>query len=156
MQLAPNFSLAEFVASQTAARRGINNSLPPELLENAKASAAMMQRIRDHLSQLAGRDIPINVSSGYRCPALNIAIGSAPTSDHSQAHAWDWSAPAFGTPTQICTALAPEVGTLGIGQLINEFPESGGWVHTSAKMVSRAVNRIITIKRSGTFVGIVP
>ena len=37
----------------------------------------------------------------------------------------DWTAPALGTLTKNCT-LAPIVGTLGIEQLINEYPDRNG------------------------------
>lgn len=146
MQLAPHFSLAEFVASDIAAAHGIDNSMPPELLDQARDTAAMLERIRAHLSSLAGRDIPIGLSSGYRCLQLNRAVGSSDTSDHRAAMAADWRAPAFGTPYAICQALAPHVDVLGIGQLIHEAPGTGRvWVHTSTRIPSKPINRVITI-----------
>lgn len=154
MQLSDHFSMAEFCRSETAVRRNIQNNLPADLLHAAKASAEMMEAIRAHLCKLAGRDIPINPSSGYRCITLNRAIGSSDGSDHVLAAAWDWEAPAFGTPTVICKALAPMVDVLGIGQLINEYPDRNGWVHTSTRMPAKLVNRVITITGRGTSVGI--
>lgn len=150
-----HFSLAEFAASTTAARRGLDNTLPAELVPAAHETLAMLQRIRNWLSQQAGRDVPIVLSSGYRSPAVNAAVGSGPGSDHLRAAAADWRAPSFGTPMAICTALAPMVGVLGIGQLINEFPGPGGWVHTSTRVPEKAANRIITITTAGVRVGVV-
>jgi zinc D-Ala-D-Ala carboxypeptidase len=151
MQLSPHFSLAEFTASDTAARQGINNELPSTLLPIAQDTAAMLERIRQYLSQRAGREIPMQITSGYRCLALNAAIGSSPTSDHPKALAADWKAPEFGTPLQICRLLAPLVDVLGIGQLIHEF---GTWVHTSQRVPALPINRVITISRAGTQAGI--
>lgn len=147
-----HFTLAEFCRSGTAARRGIDNTLPAELMPSAMKTLQMLERIRQQLSELAGRDVPILITSGYRCPALNTAIGSSSTSDHLKASAADWTAPAFGSPRQVCTALAPLVGSLGIGQLIHEY---GQWIHTSWRMPAVAINRIITISRAGTLPGIV-
>ena len=65
--------------------------------------------------------------------------------------AFDWKAPAFGTPYQICKALAPQIQVLGIGQLIHEF---GAWVHTSTRTPAVASNRVITITAAGTRLGI--
>ena len=152
--MTPNFSLAEFVRSSTAARLRLSNDLPPALTPAALQTLAMMQRIRDRLCLLAGRDIPVTITSGYRSPAVNTAVGSSGTSDHIRAAACDWRAPAFGTPTEICTALAPLVGDLQIGQLINEFPGPNGWVHTSTRVPQRAANRIITITASGIRSGV--
>lgn len=155
MQLSQHFSVEEFMRSSAATRLGIDNAVPAALLENAAIVARMMENVRQFLCDKVGKEIAIVVSSGYRCPALNRAVGSAGTSDHLLALAMDWRAPTFGTPTEIATALAPFVTRLGIGQLINEFPDADGWVHTSAKIPTNPNNRIITIKRLGTVVGIV-
>lgn len=149
----PHFNLAEFVRSDVAARKGIDNTLPEDLEPSAQNTLEMMERIRAKLSALAGRDVPISISSGYRSPAVNLAVGSSSTSDHPKACAVDWTAPSFGTPTEICRALAPLVSELGIGQLINEFP-GAGWVHTSTRLPERSINRIITINHAGTRPGI--
>lgn len=156
--MTPNFTLVEFTRSGTAARLGIDNTLPAELVPAARGTLAMLERIRAELCRLAGRDVPMAVSSGYRCAALNAAVGSRSTSDHLLAAAADWRADSFGTPYQIAQALAPLVGELGIGQLINEFPSkdgSSGWVHTSTRLPAAAVNRVITISKAGTVPGVV-
>lgn len=150
--MTPNFTLAEFVASDAAARRNFDNRLPEALRPAALSTLEMMERIRAHLSSVAGRDIPIRVTSGYRSPALNLAIGGSSTSDHVRARAVDWKAPAFGTPLDCCRALAPHVAALGIGQLIHEF---GSWVHVSTAIPAKPENRIITIAHNGVTVGIV-
>lgn len=149
-----NFTIEEFVASKTAAAKGIDNSLPTELLANAKLTIDMLEKIRAFLSYQAGNDIPIYIQSGYRNKELNAAVGGANRSDHLQAQAADWVAPDFGTPAEIAAALAPVIDDLGIGQLINEFPDSNGWVHTSIKTPANIDNRVITITRAGTTQGI--
>lgn len=154
MNLSPHFTLAEFCASGMASRLGITNELPADLAKAARATCEMLERIRQHLGDLAGREVPILLSSGYRCLPLNRAVGSKDSSDHPLAAAADWTAPRFGTPTEICEALAPLVSVLQIGQLINEFPDRNGWVHTSTREPSKAINRIITITGRGVSVGI--
>lgn len=120
-------------------------------------TAEMLERIRSHLSSLAEKDTPVSVTSGYRCLPLNRALKSSDESDHVKARAADIEVPSFGAPYQVAAALAPMVGVLKIGQLILEYPDSadGGWVHVSTSMPKKLVNRIITIKHSGTVVGIV-
>jgi zinc D-Ala-D-Ala carboxypeptidase len=151
MNLSPHFTLAEFTDSDTAARRGIDNGLPASLMPNAMGTAGMLERIRTMLCELAGREVPIIITSGYRCPALNAAIGSNPTSDHPRAMAADWRAPAFGTPYAICKALAPHIDSLAVGQMIHEF---GNWVHTSTREPALQRNRIITITTRGITRGV--
>lgn len=153
--MTPHFTLEEFTASRTALSKGIDNSLPDNLQDAAQNTLAMMERIRAFLSTQAGHDVPIFISSGYRSPALNAAVSGTVMSDHTSASAVDWSAPSFGTPYKIAMALASDLDNLGIGQLINEFPDGQGWVHTSTNSPLRAINKIITVARSGTVPGIV-
>ena len=143
--MTPHFTLSEFTASDTAARLGINNDLPDELRENALKTLEMMERIRFHI------DAPITITSGYRCEALNRAIGSKPTSDHTLAFAVDFKAPKAGTPAEIAKDLASVIDVLGIGQLILEF---GAWVHVSLARPDKVINRIITIDKTGVRAGI--
>lgn len=154
MNLSAHFTMAEFVASDTALRRKINNDLPIELYDNAKATADMLERIRAYLGDKAGKAIPIIITSGWRCPELNRTIGSGDSSDHRKAMAADFRAPAFGDPVEVCKALAPAVSVLGIGQLILEFGKTG-WVHVSTHPSDKIINRIITISAAGTQAGIV-
>jgi hypothetical protein len=143
--MTPHFSLAEFTASDMAARLGIDNSLPDDLREAAKQTLEMMERIRYHI------DAPISITSGYRCEALNKAVGSKPGSDHTLALAVDFRAPKAGSPFQIAASLAPVFKIIGIGQLILEF---GTWVHVSTRIPNKVINRIITIDKTGTRAGI--
>jgi uncharacterized protein YcbK (DUF882 family) len=154
VKLTPNFTLEELEASNEATRKRIENKVPNDLLPNMRKTAEMLQRIRDYLSEQRGVDIPITVSSGYRSLLVNRAIGSSDTSDHVQALAVDWRAPTFGTPTEICKALAHRVEDLQIGQLINEYPGDNGWVHAGARQPRKMINRVITITHNGTSVGV--
>lgn len=152
MNLTPHFTVEEFTASDVAERRTIDNSLPATLLLEAQRTCEMMERIRARLARLTGQEVPIVITSGYRCLELNRAIGSADSSDHVRALAVDFKAGRFGSAFQISKLLAPLVGELEIGQLIHEY---GSWVHVSTRRPDKQLNRIITISRRGTEVGIV-
>lgn len=155
MQLSPHFTLAEFTASAKAQALGLDNLLPADLMASAMRTADMLERIRAYLGSLAGREIPILLSSGYRCLQLNRAVGSKDTGDHTRALAADWAAPAFGGAYEVCRALAPQILALGIGQLIYERPRPGrAWVHTSTRPPERPSNRVITIGPAGPLLGI--
>jgi uncharacterized protein YcbK (DUF882 family) len=144
-RLSPHLTLNEFTHSDTATRLGIDNSLPENLLQAAMLTGVMLERVRDVLGT------PMLISSGYRCPELNKAIGSGPSSDHPKAAALDFKAPRFGSPLVICQALLPHMQQLGIGQMIYEH----SWVHISTRAPINPVNVALTLSGSGYVVGIV-
>jgi len=122
--LSPHFTLDEFLASQTASREGIDNKpATQQHYDNLKRTAQVMEQVRAILGNR-----PILVSSGYRSPALNAAVGGASSSAHCSGLACDFQCPGFGTPHDICKMLEPHVKELGIDQLIDEYPPTG-WVH---------------------------
>lgn len=148
MHLTRHFTLAELTASSKAKSLGIDNAPPPEILPRLEATAEMLERIRATLG------VPVIVTSGYRCTALNRAVGGVSTSDHTQGRAADIIAPRYGTPEQIARALAPLVSVLGIGQLIYESFGRSAWVHVSTLHPAKPVNRVITMSANGTQLGI--
>lgn len=121
-RITPSFWLSEFLGSETAQRRGIDNTPPPQELANLRTILAPgMQRIREALGA------PISISSGYRSPALNKAIRGAASSQHTQGLAADFTAPSFGRPLAICRRIVELREAINFDQLIFE----GTWVHVS-------------------------
>lgn len=121
IKLTPNFFLSELTVSDYADRNGIDNSPPAIIVPNLFKVASMLEKVRAALGNKV-----ISVSSGYRSPALNAAIGGSATSEHSVGMAADFNCRSFGTPLQVCHAIVK--AGIPFGQLIYE----GGWVHMSA------------------------
>jgi hypothetical protein len=120
MQLSEHFSLEEMTASETAARMGIYNVPPPQVVENLRLCCAGLEEVRTILN---GK--PIHINSGYRGAKLNAAIGGATNSAHMSGFAADIICPEFGTPQQLMRAIAPKLTRFD--QLILE----GTWLHVS-------------------------
>ena len=116
MNLTEHFSLAELVSSQVATRKGIDNTPGPAIVISLKRLAALLEQVR----ALVGA--PITVSSGYRSPALNRAVGGAASSAH-----------VLGLAADISTnKLAPKALALLIRQsgiLFDQLIYEGTWVH---------------------------
>lgn len=120
MNLSQHFTLSELIVSQEAARRGIDNTPPFEIIDNLRRTAEALEEVR---ALLGG--VPVVVSSGYRCPALNAVVpGSAKRSAHVLGLAADFTASRFGSPLEICTKIA--ASGIKYDQLIHEY---GQWVH---------------------------
>lgn len=78
------FTFKEFERSEIAERKHIDNSIPLHLRANI---TALVDKVLDPLRETWGS--PINISSGYRCPALNKAAGGVRTSQHMTGEAAD-------------------------------------------------------------------
>lgn len=120
MQLSKNFKLNEFTASQTATRKGIDNTPAAPIIERLRMLANTLEQVRTLLG-----DNSIRISSGYRCLALNRAIGSGDSSAHVQGYAVDFTCPNFGTPKEVANKIAQS--DIKYDQIIYE----GTWVHLS-------------------------
>lgn len=82
-QLSKYLKVKDFILSATAQARKIDNRLPASLLQNAKNIASLYDKIYE---QFNGN---VQVSSGYRSPALNNAVRGSSTSQHKSAQAID-------------------------------------------------------------------
>jgi hypothetical protein len=122
--LTENFTLAEMIYSDTAKAMGQENYPNDQQAENLQRVCDVLERIRS----LCG-DNPVVVSSGYRCPEVNAAVGGVPDSAHVEGLAADITIPDFGTTTQICEAVRPYLGEWQIDQLIDESGGGARWVH---------------------------
>lgn len=116
------FTVAEFVRSDTADRRAIDNRLPKELLPNVQA---LVNNVLDPLREAYGK--PIRINSGFRCPALNKAVKGSATSDHMTGRAADITG---GSPAEN-KKLFYLIQSLGLpfDQVIDE--KNFAWVHVS-------------------------
>lgn len=79
-----HFSIHELTTSATAVRLGINNTPDKTVTANL---TALVDNVLDPLREAWGK--PIIVSSGYRCPKLNKAVGGAASSQHILGQAAD-------------------------------------------------------------------
>lgn len=127
MKLSKNLSLAECTKSQTAKRLGINNEPDEWTTENLRQIAInVFQPLRDHFG------VPIYVSSGYRGPELNRAIGGAKRSQHMEGRALDLDGDVYGSPSnaEIFDYIRKN---LEFDQIVWEFGDEDNpdWVHVS-------------------------
>jgi hypothetical protein len=123
MKLTENLSLNEATKSNTATRLGIDNTPPPAIVERMIETAEkIFQPLRDALG-------PIRVSSFYRSPDLNRAIGGSKTSQHCKGEAIDMQGILATNKMLFNSACDLE----DYDQIIWEFGtlEEPDWVHVS-------------------------
>jgi len=123
MKLTENLTLLEATKSNTATRLGIDNTPPPAIVERMIETAEkIFQPLRDALG-------PIRVSSFYRSPDLNRAIGGSKTSQHCKGEAIDMQGILASNKILFNSACDLE----DYDQIIWEFGtlEEPDWVHVS-------------------------
>jgi len=125
MKLSNNFSLSEIVRSNVATRLGIDNKPDNKHLQNLqRIITVLIQPIRDALG-------PIRISSGYRNPSLNRAIGGSAKSQHCKGEALDIQ---FWKNGKMCNEEVYNYildSNMEYDQMINEFDFA--WIHLSIK-----------------------
>lgn len=130
MNISEYFTLEELTYSSTAKSKGIDNTPKGQDLENLKYTASQMEVVRDVLNS------PISISSGFRCDALNKAVGGSSTSAHQKGLAVDFTCKRYGDTKKVVQALleASRAKQLTFDQLILESPDTpNSWVHIGFK-----------------------
>lgn len=145
-QISKNFYFSELIQSDTALRLGINNMPNLQHQKNLiEATKKLWQPTRDLLGKV------MLVSSGYRSPALNDAVGGSDSSAHSVGFAIDFTAPSFGDTRKIAEFLVKELkrNNIKFDQLILEFPDSpSSWIHLGYKsQTGQQRGQVLTAKR---------
>ena len=115
------FTIEEMTKSSTAKANGIDNT-PSE--EGVLKLQKLIEAVLDPLREWYGK--PIKVNSGFRCEALNEAVGCSDTSQHRLGEAADIT---VGSKTENEKLFNYIKDNLPFDQLINESNFS--WVHVS-------------------------
>ena len=143
VRLSQNFTLQEYIKSQTATRKGLDNTPNNDHLEKAKILFEnVVQKVRDNFGVTV-------INSGYRGPALNEAVGGSSKSQHCKGEAVDIECP--GTPNYDVAKWIED--NLDFDQLILEFYTPGipdsGWVHVSYKSDGNRKSVLTAMKEDG-------
>lgn len=116
-----HFTIDELCRSDTARSRGIGNTPAEEVRVNL---TALVDNVLDPLREWYGK--PIYVNSGYRCPALNKAVGGVANSQHLTGQAADIDVNDRAENRKLMKHIEDN---LDFDQLIWE--NGGAWVHVS-------------------------
>jgi hypothetical protein len=144
MQLTNNFSLKELTTSETAIRKGLDNTPDEAAIANLKTLAEnILQPVREHYKKV------VRVNSGYRAPEVNASVGGSKTSDHCKGQAADIEIDGVANGD-----LAKHiVDNYKFTQVILEFYTKGipdsGWVHVSYDANNLKCQVLTAVKQDG-------
>jgi uncharacterized protein YcbK (DUF882 family) len=134
MNLSPHFTLDELTHTD---HREIDNTPTQDEISNLQQLANFLEEVK---TVLGGK--PIMISSGFRCKALNDAVGSKDTSQHRIGFAADFRVPGM-TPDEVVRAVI--ASGIGYDQIIREFDR---WTHIS--VADKPRKQALIIDKSGT------
>jgi uncharacterized protein YcbK (DUF882 family) len=134
MNLSPHFTLDELTHTD---HREIDNTPTQAEISNLQQLANFLEEVK---TVLGGK--PIMISSGFRCKALNDAVGSKDTSQHRIGFAADFRVPGM-TPDEVVRAVI--ASGIGYDQIIREFDR---WTHISISDKPR--KQALIIDKAGT------
>lgn len=144
MNLSANFTLKELTDSDTAKKKGLDNTPTLQVIENLTTLAEkVLQPVRDHY----GKSVKVN--SGYRSPEVNASVGGSKTSDHCKGQAADIEITGVANGD-----LAQWIASnLKFTQVILEFYTKGipdsGWVHVSYDPDNLKCQTLTAVKQDG-------
>lgn len=145
-----HFTFNEFQRSDVAERNGIDNTIP----ELAEAHIVeLVDILLDPLREAWGG--PLTVTSGYRCPELNRAVGGSATSAHTAGWAADL-VPDSGDPrgVQGLVSFAVEWLTatgLPFDQMIFENVGNSKWLHLGIKNLNGGQRKEMLLYKNGKY-----
>jgi uncharacterized protein YcbK (DUF882 family) len=134
MNLSPHFTLDELTHTD---HREIDNSPTQDEINNLQQLANFLEEVK---TVLGGK--PIMISSGFRCKALNDAVGSKDTSQHRTGFAADFRVPGM-TPDEVVRTIV--ASGIGYDQIIREFDR---WTHIS--VADKPRKQALIIDKAGT------
>lgn len=135
-----NFTIAEMVQSNTADRLKISNNPPTSVRVHLTETITLLECIRAEWTEYCERyslgTPAIRISSGYRSPELNKAVGGVRNSAHVEGYAADLQ-PVNGKQDEFEKFFASEFSKMGYGfdQIIIEKSKTSRWVHVGYKRV---------------------
>lgn len=123
MQLTPHFTIEEIAGTSNEQYKKLNLLKAQEQMGKMYMLAGFAERVREIIGK------PMIITSGYRCPELNKAIGGALTSQHIFCEAIDFVVKGL-RPEDIFNKIV--TSDLKYNQIIIERNKSGSqWVHIS-------------------------
>lgn len=120
IKLSDHFGLGELCRTS---HREIDNVPPAEVIER------LCRLANDFLEPIRLKFGPLWITSGYRCEALNRAIGGSKNSAHTYGCAADFVPLAPGVRTQDIVKWVAGPSGLLFDQVIDEYSSTSNWVH---------------------------
>lgn len=141
-----NFTIGELCASKVAQEEGIDNTPPAVVRVHLTETITLLEAIRAEWAKYCEANNlgspAITISSGYRSPALNKAVGGVKNSSHIMGYAAD-IVPANGKQDDFEYFMSEVFSKKGYAydQIIIERSKNSRWVHVGYKKADGSQRR---------------
>lgn len=132
------FELTEFLKSEEALNRKIDNSPTFEIVDHLEE---LISKLLEPMRKAYGK--PLTISSGYRCPKLNQAVGGVTTSAHKVGYAADIKVKDIENLFNFVTEWVKANGIM-FDQIFIETKGSSKWLHVGFKNQNGLQRRMIS------------
>lgn len=132
------FELTEFLKSEEALNRKIDNSPTFEVVDHLEE---LISKLLEPMRKAYGK--PLTISSGYRCPKLNQAVGGVATSAHKVGYAADIKVKDIENLFNFVTEWVKANGIM-FDQIFIETKGSSKWLHVGFKNQNGLQRRMIS------------
>lgn len=130
MQLSKHFSFDELTVTSHESLQKSNRLSAEPFIKQLKYTAGALEEIRELLN------VPLKVTSGFRMPALNKAVGGSATSKHTQGLCADIQ-PMGVTVNEAFDIIAKNKGKLlSVRKVIIEGVKGKSWLHVQSKVLA--------------------
>ena len=126
MRLTEHFTVHEFTRSARHPElMAVNLAASGPYLHNMLRVCAELEKLREHIAR------PVYITSGFRCPELNAAVGGSPHSAHTRGLAADFVVKDFQDPDGLMLIYKWCADNFADGgQIIFEHPDGRKpWIH---------------------------
>lgn len=138
MQKYQYFELTEFLKSEEALNRKIDNFPTFEIVDHLEE---LISKLLEPMRKAYGK--PLTISSGYRCPKLNQAVGGVATSAHKVGYAADIKVKDIENLFNFVTEWVKANGVM-FDQIFIETKGSSKWLHVGLKNQNGLQRRMIS------------
>lgn len=150
LRLSAHFTLGEFLRSQYATRHGVDMTPPLEVRENLRRlCVGVLEPLRAELRRTINPGAFIVVTSGYRPPVLNAAIGGATRSAHLTGRAADIVVPGVAAVDVFNTLRDMDLSSPPLAIVDKAILEFGQWVHVQVRQETARRQFLIASKQPG-------
>lgn len=128
MNLSPHFSFNELTNTSHSEVLPQNREYAKAFMKQLKYTAGALEEVRELLG------VPMTITSGYRMPQLNKAVGGSATSKHTQGLCADFIPIGMSVKEAFAKITANKDKLLSVRKVIIEGVKGKNWIHLQAKV----------------------